>query len=176
MICSKCGQQLPEGAQFCANCGEVVGSTSPVEQPVYQQPAYQQPVYYTQVQPQGGEKKIWQVFAKLGFIFGLISFIIACVFTFVAFIPIVFIATYWLLILGAEFGSIAIVFSALGKKSALYKGKANKGLIFSIIGTALSIFIIIIFFTVVISLLIEDTYYYDDPYYYTNFVKSILCR
>ena len=46
MFCQHCGNQLPEGAAFCGNCGNKVASAPTSEAP--QQPVYvapQQPVY-----------------------------------------------------------------------------------------------------------------------------------
>ena len=40
--CPNCGAQLPDNAQFCANCGTRLGAA---QQPQYQQPQYQQPQY-----------------------------------------------------------------------------------------------------------------------------------
>lgn len=42
MFCTKCGAQVPEGTQFCPNCGAPLAAA---QQPAYEQPAYQQPVY-----------------------------------------------------------------------------------------------------------------------------------
>ena len=50
MFCQKCGTQLPEGANICPNCGNVIN-----EQAQYQQapPQYQQaPPQYQQAPPQ----------------------------------------------------------------------------------------------------------------------------
>ena len=51
MFCRNCGNQLPENALFCGNCGTKVEAQTAPQQPAYtapQQPAYeapQQPVY-----------------------------------------------------------------------------------------------------------------------------------
>lgn len=53
MFCEKCGNQVPDGAKFCAHCGNAFGPQEqpPVQEPVtqeppvYQPPAYQPPVY-----------------------------------------------------------------------------------------------------------------------------------
>ena len=46
MFCNHCGNQLPEGAAFCASCGAHVEAA----QPVYQQPAPSAPVVAPAVQ------------------------------------------------------------------------------------------------------------------------------
>ena len=46
MFCNHCGNQLPEGAAFCASCGARVEAA----QPVYQQPAPSVPVVAPAVQ------------------------------------------------------------------------------------------------------------------------------
>ena len=66
MFCEKCGNQLPEGAVICPNCGCAVnGAAQAQAQPQYQQtpPQYQQaqpqqqqvPPQYGQVPPQYGQ-------------------------------------------------------------------------------------------------------------------------
>ncbi|MBR5089068.1 MAG: zinc ribbon domain-containing protein, partial [Ruminiclostridium sp.] len=42
-FCRKCGEQLPDSAGFCGNCGTSVLPESPVRQPPVQQPPVQQP-------------------------------------------------------------------------------------------------------------------------------------
>ena len=48
-FCTKCGAQLPDGAQFCTTCGAPQAAPAPAPapqpQPQYQQPQYQQPQY-----------------------------------------------------------------------------------------------------------------------------------
>ena len=50
MFCPKCGQNVPDGAAFCGNCGTVIKAPSAAPQPQYQQPA--QPQYQQPAQPQ----------------------------------------------------------------------------------------------------------------------------
>ena len=55
MICSKCGAQLPDNAQFCDKCGASTIVANAPQQPQYQapqQPQYQQPQYQAPMQPQ----------------------------------------------------------------------------------------------------------------------------
>ncbi|MBQ7906590.1 MAG: zinc ribbon domain-containing protein [Clostridia bacterium] len=60
MYCPNCGQQLPDDALFCGNCGTKVSTSQPQEtpnteaqysQPAYQHPAYQQPNQQPYQQP-----------------------------------------------------------------------------------------------------------------------------
>ena len=44
MICNRCGNQNPDSAYFCSNCG-ALQNAQPTQPPPYQQPNYQQPVY-----------------------------------------------------------------------------------------------------------------------------------
>ena len=67
----------------------------------------------------------WKVFAKLGNILGVLSFIFS-------FIPIL---NYFSLMISEP----AIIFSALGKKSIIHRGKANAGLVFGILGLVFGI-------------------------------------
>jgi len=41
MICTRCGQKLPEGSRFCEYCGAPVGVELPKSEAVHQ-PCYQQ--------------------------------------------------------------------------------------------------------------------------------------
>ena len=55
MFCTKCGNQVPDGAKFCGVCGNALASaqepviTPPVEEPVFEAPV-QEPVYEAPVQ------------------------------------------------------------------------------------------------------------------------------
>lgn len=52
-FCTKCGNQLADGAAFCTKCGTPQGAAAPQAQPQMQpqQPVYQQPVYQQPAQP-----------------------------------------------------------------------------------------------------------------------------
>ena len=55
MFCNKCGAQLPDGTQFCSNCGAPQVPAQPEPQAQPQQPVYeaqQQPTYEMPQQPQ----------------------------------------------------------------------------------------------------------------------------
>ncbi len=97
MFCKKCGKLIEAGKEYCDICAE-------------------------SIEKNASEPKVWSVFAKIGYISGLVSFIAAF-------------AT--LGIFGFVIGPEAIIFSILGKKSSLYADKANKGLVFGILGTVL---------------------------------------
>lgn len=103
MYCKVCGAKLKEDALFCSECGADVSITPEV---------VEQPKKNT---------KVWDVFSKVGFIGGLVCFILS-------FIPIID-------IFACSFGVYFIVFSALGKKSSIEscRSKASKGLTFSIL-------------------------------------------
>lgn len=115
MYCKNCGAELKSGALFCSECGEraeVV--TEVVEQPKK-------------------NTKVWDIFGKIGFIGGLVCFILS----FIPFIDL----------FACSFGIYFIVFSALGKKTSdpgRYV-KAVKGLKFSIAGTIIGFVTYIIY-------------------------------
>ncbi len=48
MFCTKCGNQIPEGAKFCSRCGAQIAAApvveQPVTEPVVEQPVVEQPV------------------------------------------------------------------------------------------------------------------------------------
>lgn len=175
VFCKKCGKVNADGTKFCGGCGapleEIVENTEVTEnntEPVVHEtfepvaPVTNQVVQNTVVQEENEEKlinslkeayddelsseaKCWSVFAKLGFIFGLIGFILSC--------------TIVLGFIGLEVAATGLVFSILGKrtKKEEYKGKANKGLVFSIIGTALG-FVGSIVFSAILAALEASAY------------------
>lgn len=53
-FCQQCGQQLPEGANACPNCGTFVNGQAPVQQAPAQQAPVQQQVPQNYQQPQQG--------------------------------------------------------------------------------------------------------------------------
>lgn len=119
MYCRVCGAKLKEGALFCSECGaEVEGVQEVVEQPK-------------------SSPKVWDIFSKVGFIGGLVCFILS----FIPFIDLV----------ACEVAICFIVLSALGKKS--YNpdsyARASKGLGFSIAAAIIG-FISYIFYMVIL--------------------------
>ena len=115
MFCKNCGEELKENAVFCHLCGcETQDSTEPKKSP-----------------------KVWDVFSKVGYIGGLICFI-------VSFLPFYgFIASC----ISPNF----IVLSALGKKSTnlFYSHRASKGLKFSIASAIIGVVTYILFFVII---------------------------
>ena len=75
MFCEKCGNQLPEDAKFCANCGAMVEpddsaapeTAAPVVEapaaPVAETPVVEQPFQPVQqpAQPVAPKKNIWKI-------------------------------------------------------------------------------------------------------------------
>lgn len=61
MFCEKCGTQIPEGANICPNCGNVINEQAQYQQapPQYQQapPQYGQPQYQQQPYQQPAQQK-----------------------------------------------------------------------------------------------------------------------
>lgn len=118
MYCSKCGAELRAEDKFCSKCGEKVEEIETVEvEPVDVEPVEEKIV-------QKGNK-VWDVFAIIGFVTGLASFV----------------ASILTVFLGEIYIGVAIsgiVFAALGKKSLKYRSKAKVGLGFAIAATAIS--------------------------------------
>ncbi len=138
VFCKHCGKVSPDGTRFCGECGspleDVVENVEHVEE--VNETVYSTGTVDYNAEPVQTEPKCWKAFAKVSFILGLIGFI--CSFTFV-------------------FSSVAlsvcepgIVFAILGKKTKdeEYRSKANKGLVFSIIGFVIGI----IFYTISFSI------------------------
>ncbi len=156
IFCRKCGKVNADGIKFCGGCGapleetvENTEITQNFEQPVVNE-AFEsvahvtnQVVQNTEVRKVQSEAKCWSVFAKLGFIFGLIGFIFSC--------------TIILGVIGLYVACTGLVFSILGKKTKNeeYRSKANKGLVFSIIGTALGFVGYIVFAAIVAGLSVD---------------------
>ena len=118
MYCSNCGSKLRDEDKFCSNCGFEVEEVETVEvEPVEEKLVEEKPL------PKGS--KVWDVFAIIGFVTGLATFV----------------ASLLTLFIGEIYLGIAIsgiVFAALGKKSNKYRSKAKVGLGFAIAATAIS--------------------------------------
>ena len=125
-FCSNCGRELQAEEKFCPSCGTSVETENVVDE-----------VNVEEVKTPS-VPKCFTIFAKLGYIFGLVSFIIS-------FIPFVN-------ILACELGPVGIVFSILGKKDPFMILKSKKGLKLSIWGTVLGIVLYFIY-TIIIALL-----------------------
>lgn len=131
--CSKCGVELANGQKFCANCGAQVGV-----EPTKQQPKSE----YASVLMKK-DTGPWKVFAKIGFVMGIILFILAFIlFNFLSY----------------SFGIISIILSALGTKSVYYSGRAKAGLVFSILAVIIGIILYIVYL-VSLSEGLNDFYY-----------------
>jgi len=125
-FCSNCGKELLAEEKFCSNCGTSVDEVV-VDEVVVEE------VSVENVQ-ENKVPKCFTIFAKLGYIFGLVSFILA-------FIP-------FLGAISIELGPVGIVFSILGKKDKTMTAKCKKGLVFSILGTVIGL-ILYIFYIIV---------------------------
>lgn len=119
VFCKKCGKVSPDGTKFCGECGNPLNNEAEVkvEATVIEQSG--------EISVAESEAKCWRVFAKVGFILGLIGFIMSC--------------TLILGVYGCALGGYGLVFSILGKRTKLpeYKSKANKGLVFSILAMSI---------------------------------------
>ena len=106
MFCKYCGNQLPENAKFCSSCGAKVDEE--VQAVKYEEP---QVVYVKEQTEEEQERGPWKKFARTGMTLGIIS---ACV-PFYGLIVMIF----------------GFVFSGLGLKSRVNRGKAITGMCFS---------------------------------------------
>ena len=138
MFCNKCGNNCPDGAVFCTNCGAPV-NTQPV-QPTFTEttevsPVSQQPIYQQAAQPENVSES-----SIPGYGLGLASFIVGLA----------------SLITGSIIGGIiGLILANNAKKEAAAVGKtlkyANTGKklsIAAIIVTAILIVLLIIFYIV----------------------------
>lgn len=121
MYCKNCGKELSEDTRYCPACGsEQIKDATNLDDPFT---ATATPVE----EPQPA--KCWSVFAKVGKILGIIA-----------------LALCWTPWLGVIPGVPGIVFSCLGRKAIDAESieNRNKGLKFSIIGTAISFVVYIV--------------------------------
>ena len=146
MFCTKCGQQLPDGAKFCTSCGaplesaavsaepvqepasdqntaarnsrDYVPPTQPVQPPVQQpvQPPVQQPVMIAEVKNQGSP-----AIPIIALIFGLLSMFF-----------------FWLPFLDVVLALLAVIFGGIGLRKRL-KGMAIAALVIGIVFLIVSI-------------------------------------
>ena len=106
MFCRYCGNQLPENAKFCSSCGAKVAED--IQEVKYEEP---QIVYVEEKHEEVIERGPWKNFARTGMTLGIIS---ACV------------PYYGIIVMIFGF-----VFSGLGLKSRVNRGKAITGMCFS---------------------------------------------
>lgn len=121
--CIKCGSPVVEGQKFCSKCGHELAK------PIVVHKTETITVTTPAIKPK--EYGSMSAFAKIGNIFGIIA--ISC-----SLIPLINVLS---LILGVP----GIIFSALGFKSKLHKGKANAGLILSIVGFVVGIILFVLY-------------------------------
>ena len=124
MFCKNCGARVEDNAKFCPNCGSALDVVEVVDE---------EKVVFVKEKPQQNnvDRGPWKVFAKLGNVLGVLSFI----FSFIPFL------NFFSLIISEP----AIVFSALGKKSKNHRGKANVGLVFGILGLVFGIIMYVVY-------------------------------
>ena len=138
MYCENCGRKYSKGTIYCEYCGAKLKDEL-VETIDYNaaNPLLQESPSFDVTHP--AQPKCWTVFAKVGFILGIITLI-------AAFIPYIDIITVDLCIPG-------IIFSALGKKvyDTNIRSKASTGLILNIIAILLSIVMFFVYFFVHLS-------------------------
>ncbi len=159
MKCTGCGVELLDTAAFCPYCG------AKNENRVFFEP--EEPVESVSNTVVVEDKKVWQVFANLAFIFGLISIISSGLSFLLAFdaanygIAVLLIAVAW------ELGIPGIVFSILGKKSPSKRKKAKTGLPLNII--AIAVGFVAIFVAAFALVNASGSGYNPDDYYYYMF-------
>lgn len=157
--CRECSCYVPDTAKFCNVCGSSnlersssakVVEEKPVEvKPVVVTPTFQAPVVsYSFV-----ERGPWKVFAKVGFVLGLITFIGGMLCTVclplmlladsVAFLAILALLGVFGFIVAMMTFEAGTVFSILGIKSSMRRKKAIIGLIFSLVGFIVPLIIFI---------------------------------
>lgn len=129
MKCTGCGVELIDDVAFCPYCG--AKNEHAQEQVVNESPAAVE-----NVMPE--DKKVWQVFAKLAFIFAIVNIVSSGIGFLTSFSLIAGAFGILLSSLALELGIPGIVFSVLGRKSPSSQSKAKKALIMNIISVAVA--------------------------------------
>ena len=176
MFCESCGTFIPDGQSFCSNCGTPVAApaaapaeapvaaaapapapapapaatpvSTPVQpaQPVYQQPVYQQPaaqpvqpVYQPVYQPIAQPIQVQPAqaangAATAGLVFGILTLVFC-----------------WTSYFCGIFALLGLIFSIVGlcKKNASGKGKAIAGLVMTVVGGIIAVFLTLTFWAAV---------------------------
>ncbi len=151
MNCNNCRGEVDVNATYCPHCGTKIQNND---------------VNYgeltSSVPKASGSKKVWDIFALVGFGIGIGSlggFALGLLLGFGN--PF---SGFSINILGCTAGVYGIVFSALGKKSIVNRSKARLGLVMSIIGT-------IIGFIIAVVWVVVDPYAFSDYIsYYVRFI------
>lgn len=174
MFCESCGSFIPDNQSFCSNCGAAApqpvaqpasqpntttatqpGYTQPEAvpvQPVYQEPPYQQPaaqpVYAQPVMAAAmpaAPVKAKNGPATAGLVFGILTIVFS-------WIP------FFNLFTTSILGLLGLIFSIIGlaKKNAGGKPKAAVGLVLTILGTVVTVFIYIFAYQAVVNEIEND--------------------
>ncbi len=160
MYCKYCGKKIDD-AIFCPYCGKklkskeiIINDKEEIKEDVVEEVEVEVVNEENQTSSNNKEtidandtiessknddERPWSIFAKIGYIGGLISFIVSFF-------------SYYMANSRILFGIACIVFSALGRKSVKQKNKANLGLGFSIAAVAISISIYLLVSLSLISL------------------------
>ena len=132
-FCQQCGHQFKENSRrnICITCGSTLDENGNCPKcsgaPVKEQPIVEAP---SQEQEEKEPPKVWEIFAKIGFIIGIVT-----------------IASSVTLILSAlafSIGPVGIVLSALAKKCKYNIKKAKIGFTLSLIGTIVGFILYIV--------------------------------
>lgn len=155
MKCSNCGENLPEGAKFCTNCGAKAEAQPVVEIPtvveipaetqtsgVYSEHTAPAPNYSVYQEPVKQESNKGG-FAIASLVLSLISLIPCC-------FPV-------LQILGLIFGIIGI--------KSDKKGLSIAGIIISVISAIISL-ILLVLYGAIVAASINEGYFEEIPYFY----------
>lgn len=136
--CRECGNKLEDNQKYCSYCGTKVDALE--QAPVVSEPTVveQKPVK---------EPVVNIVFAIIGLVGGICSFVICCTLVY----SIVAVFT----------GIPSLVFSSIGKKSKNHHGKAVTGFVFSLISIILGVFLF-----VVLVLMLDAFEAFDGPMLY----------
>ena len=142
MYCRYCGKELPEEAKFCPSCGAKLVEeieTSIEAEPVFDMPKEEKPK----------SSKVWDTFATIGMILGIINMAMCLLFAIgfknVTLQNLTYIATFL-----ESCGVPAIILSVLGKKSLLYKTRGLAGTILGIISVIVEALLIIIYLIILV--------------------------
>lgn len=161
LICSNCGQSLPDGTAFCSNCGNTIPQYPPPtpypqqnagQMPFQPQGIYPNPQYPSQPVPSNGKATASLVLGILSLLFLCLLFAGNALYMCAAFLP----------------GIIGLILGVLARKEAKRLGRtssaATAGIVCSIIGIAIALLMLLFIIIVAIILVATDSMDVLDNY------------
>lgn len=144
MFCKYCGKELPDDAKFCPSCGVRIETIVVEAEPIIDDEPLVQPTEKPK------STKVWDVFARIGLILGIINMATCLLFALgfknVTLTNLTYVATFI-----ESCGVPSIIFSALGKKSLYHRTSGAAGMILGIISVVVEFLLLCIYMIILVS-------------------------